>query len=89
MSELQAPPSRGIPLVEERNGKLDLNHVWYKWFLDLVRFVNISGGTGGAVPAASFTGYTGTVALAKLSTLGSDGQLVVENGLIKSYTAPT
>ena len=34
-------------------------------------------------------GFTGTVTLAKLTGLGANGSLTVENGIITSYTAPT
>ena len=34
-------------------------------------------------------GFTGTVALAKLTTLGANGHLTVVNGIITAYVAPT
>jgi len=54
-----------------------------------------SGGTGGTTASAARTnlglgsGYTGSVALAKLTSLGTDGSLTVTNGIITAYTAPT
>jgi len=42
--------------------------------------------TTGQLPAA---GITATVALAKLTTLGSDGSLNITNGIITGYTAPS
>ena len=34
-------------------------------------------------------GYTGTIALAKLTGGGTDGSLTVKNGIIITYVAPT
>lgn len=51
MGNFQAPPSRTIPLVVDKEGKTaDLTPVWYKWFLDLVRITNVTGGLSGGVP---------------------------------------
>lgn len=48
----------------------------------------VSGGVGGAAKWLS-TGYTGSVALAKLTALGANGSLTVASGIITGYTAPT
>ena len=47
--------------------------------------------TGGiSASSASFgTGFSGTVALAKLTTLGADGSLTVAGGIVTAYTPPT
>ena len=118
--------------------------MWRQWFIDLVKVLNDSGGTEGAVSSASgidgvppivvtgklknnnvsisvdqFTsnkpgvvpqsgggitkflradgswatpsvsGYTGTIPLAKITTGGVNGSLVVVNGLITGATLPT
>lgn len=37
----------------------------------------------------SITGASGRVVLAKITVSGADGEMVFENGLIKSFVAPT
>jgi hypothetical protein len=54
-----------------------------------------SGGTGARTASAARinlglgSGYTGSVALAKLTLTGANGSLTVSNGIITAYTAPT
>jgi hypothetical protein len=60
-----------------------------------------SGGTGSSTASGARTnlglgtmatqnvGINATVALAKLTTVGTDGSLTVSNGIITAYTAPT
>jgi hypothetical protein len=53
--------------------------------------ITITNGPG-AITIASTTstsGATGSVTLAKITTLGTDGSLTFANGLITGYTAPT
>lgn len=57
---------------------------------------SIQGGTPGqyyhmtaAQNTALNSGYTGSVALAKLTSGGANGSLTVSNGIITGYTAPT
>jgi hypothetical protein len=59
--------------------------------------INISNGTGSitisvtglGTMASQNTGISGTAALAKLTSLGSDGSLTFSNGIITAYIAPT
>jgi hydroxymethylpyrimidine/phosphomethylpyrimidine kinase len=54
-----------------------------------------SGGTGASTASVARTnlglgsGYSGSVALAKLTLTGANGSLTVVNGIITAYTAPT
>lgn len=52
--------------------------------------ITITNSAGGvSIAAAGTTGFTGTVALAKITPGGSDGSLSVANGVISTYSAPT
>ena len=46
-------------------------------------------GTPICVALYGFSGVSGTVTLAKLETLGTNGSLTFENGIITAFTAPT
>lgn len=60
MATFQPPPTYADPvLVDEKTKKGKFNPIWLKWFLDLVAFVNASGGGGGAVAHNSTTGLQG------------------------------
>ena len=50
-------------------------HQWRDWFFKLQQSLN--------------GGYTGTVALAKLTAGGANGSMTFTNGILTSYTAPT
>ena len=53
--------------------------------------ITIANGAGSITISASFstTGSTGSVTLAKITALGTDGSLTFSNGLITAFTAPT
>jgi hypothetical protein len=53
--------------------------------------ITINNGAGSITIDASFstTGSTGSVTLAKITALGTDGSLTFSNGLITAFTAPT
>ena len=53
--------------------------------------VSITNGAGSITISSSFStsGATGSVTLAKITLLGTDGSLTFANGLITSYVAPT
>lgn len=61
------------------NHKAPLTEIWRRWFVDLARIINKEASRG----------LTTTVALAKITGGGTDGQLVIENGKVTGYTAPT
>lgn len=48
---------------------------WWEWFRTLANMFN--------------QGFTGTVALAKITGGGTDGSLTLVNGVVTAYTAPT
>lgn len=59
MSDLLPPPSTGVAAVEDRKGNvMDFTSVWRKWFIDLTKIINDSGGTDGAVPASRLISTT-------------------------------
>jgi len=80
---LQNVPGQTIKAIQDGN----FTPVWYRWLVSVMEYINNSGGTGGAQPA--FNGFSGTVVLAKITALGSNGSLTVLNGIITAYTAPT
>jgi hypothetical protein len=53
--------------------------------------ITITDGAGSITINASFstTGSTGSVTLAKITSLGADGSLTFSDGLITAFTAPT
>lgn len=52
MSLFVPPPPRGIKFVENTgHDTFVVTEQWFKWFNDLVRYINVSGGPGGAVPS--------------------------------------
>jgi hypothetical protein len=50
--------------------------------------INITNAAG-AITVATSGGISGTAALAKLTTLGTDGSLTFTDGIITAYVAPT
>jgi hypothetical protein len=51
MPNILAVPGPDIPIATDGAGKgTSLNPVWRRWFIDLVKFINKSGGLDGAVP---------------------------------------
>jgi hypothetical protein len=50
--------------------------------------INITNAAG-AITVATAGGISGTAALAKLTSLGTDGSLTFTNGIITAYVAPT
>lgn len=78
------PPPKFYPpvVLDEGTAKYELTQPWHLWFLNLGRAI-------GVLQDASAAGYTGTVALAKITGGGADGSLTIVNGLITAVTAPT
>lgn len=53
MGDFQAPPSMSVPIaLDAKKDKVTLTDVWYRWFVDLQRIVNASGGVSGGVPSS-------------------------------------
>lgn len=79
--------------------KNQFSPAWLAWFLSLAKSVGIidlnSQVTGvldtahGGTATDISTYFTGTIPLAKLTALGTDGSIQVVNGLIFSTTDPT
>lgn len=85
--------SAGFPVAQSITGDITLSDA------GLVVVIQVNGAAipASASPLASnsasqiiaATGFTGTVALAKLTALGSNGSLTVANGLITAYSPPS
>lgn len=86
MSDFVPPPPRGIPFAEEKGGGLVVTAQWFKWFNDLTRFVNITGGTAGGIP--STRKINTTAPLAGGGVLDHDLTLSV-SGVIGGSGGPT
>lgn len=133
MGNMLPPPSTNVPIVKDRQDPsrvLSLTPTWYKWFVDLVRILDKSGGTAGATPASrkinttlpllgggdltedrtltflpagidrdvqinnagelgSITGISATIVTAKITALGTDGEMVFDSGVLISQTPAT
>lgn len=61
------------------NRKATFTEIWRRWFVDVAQAIN----------AEANEGLTTTVALAKLTSGGTDGSATFENGKLTKYTAPT
>lgn len=83
-NQLQKPPGQSVKAVDDSG---NFSPTWYRWLIQIVDFINTSGGLSGAQP--KFSGFSGTVVLAKTSLAGSNGSLTVVNGVITNYVAPT
>jgi hypothetical protein len=80
---IQPPPARSGAVLEKSGV---FAQIWSGWFRKLYEALNANfSSIQSALPA----GYSGTVALAKLTTGGSNGSLTVSNGLITAYTPPS
>lgn len=53
MGMILTPPSTAVPAVQSRDGKsfMDFTPTYFKFFLDIVKILNNSGGLAGAVAA--------------------------------------
>lgn len=81
MPDVLNPPPFTSAIAEDPKDRLKttvVTAVWKQWFLTLAQYINSGNG-----------GYTGTVALAKLTSGGANGSLTVVDGIITEYTAPT
>lgn len=98
---LNPPPPQSAPISSEAN---TFTRVWSGWFRSLFDLLNpgtnalITIPGGGSInviqgivvqvtPAA--IGLSTTIALAKLTTGGTNGSITVVNGIITTYVAPT
>ena len=81
VANIQPPPPRaGARVVEpDAKGHLKFSQVWSGWMRRVYDQLN---GAGAGV-------FSGTVALAKLTTGGTAGSLTVVNGVVTAYVAPT
>ena len=70
------PPKYYPPVeLDQASGRYELTEPWHDWFLRVARDFGL--------------GYSGTVALAKITGGGADGSLTVVDGLVTAVTAPT
>ena len=75
--DIPPPPPVAAKVLNDSGTFMQIT--WGGWFRQLYNRLN-----------ATFNqGYTGTVALAKLTAGGSNGSLTVTNGIITNYAAPT
>ncbi len=61
MGNLLSPPSTNVQMVLDKSDpsrKLEMSGVWHRWFLDLVKIINQSGGLDGAVPVTRLINTT-------------------------------
>lgn len=62
MPVFEPPPTWAeVVLVDERTRKGGFNPVWLKWFIDLVKFINASGGGSGTTQHNSLGGLQGGI----------------------------
>lgn len=99
------PPPKYYPPIEldSATGRYELTEPWHDWFLNLgrnlgleqtasasleVRLTAVEGEVD-TLQAASAAGYSGVVALAKITGGGVNGSFTVVDGLVTAVTAPT
>lgn len=84
MQEVIRPPSTSTPAVTKETGILTA--IWQRWFTDLANYLNQSAVNAAEVEAGTLST---TIALAKLTSGGTNGSATFVNGLLTDYTPPT